>query len=49
MNMKRITIKLTYKQANFLLNNLPLGHKIKVSGEDLDKIIKDASKIKKGK
>lgn len=45
--MKRITIKLTYAQAEHLLNNLPKGHEIKVSVKDLNKIINRAAKAGK--
>lgn len=49
ISMKRITLKLTFGQAHYLLNNLPAGHRIRVSGLDLDKIIMIANELKKGK
>ncbi len=39
----KITIKLTPRQANMLLNNLPKGHQIKLSVADANSIIDNAN------
>ena len=41
-----ITLILTLRQMNYLLNNLPSGYSIRAKAEDLDYIIKAAEKEK---
>lgn len=47
MKRNKTTLILTYTQANSLLNNLPAGHQVKVSVQDLNKIIDRAKKAHK--
>jgi hypothetical protein len=45
--MKTITIILSFSQARYLLNNLPVGSAIKISVKDANRIIDSEPSTKK--